>query len=106
MRQEKGLEPELLLPRARHAANDLPHTARLIAEPFPQMRTHVVGKRNILRAIEAAAAAGRSGITFVGFDAVADAVAALRTRGEVVGPLHLLGVSYGAATAIFSARTA
>ena len=33
-----------------------------------------------------------------------DAVAALRARGEVVGPLHLLGVSYGAATAIFSAR--
>ena len=32
------------------------------------------------------------------------AVAAFRARGEVVGPLHLLGVSYGAATAIFSAR--
>lgn len=35
---------------------------------------------------------------------VADAIAALRARGEVVGPLHLMGVSYGAATAIFSAR--
>lgn len=35
---------------------------------------------------------------------VADAVAALRARGEVTGPLHVMGVSYGAATAIFSAR--
>ena len=35
---------------------------------------------------------------------VADAVAALRARGEIVGPLHLMGVSYGAATAIFGAR--
>jgi pimeloyl-ACP methyl ester carboxylesterase len=35
---------------------------------------------------------------------VVDVVAALRRRGEVVGPLHILGVSYGAATAIFSAR--
>ena len=29
---------------------------------------------------------------------------ALRARGEVVGPVHVLGVSYGAATAIFAAR--
>ncbi len=36
-------------------------------------------------------------------DDVVDVVAALRARGEIVGPLHLLGVSYGAATAIFSA---
>jgi pimeloyl-ACP methyl ester carboxylesterase len=35
---------------------------------------------------------------------LADVVAALRERGEIVGPLHLMGVSYGAATAIFSAR--
>ena len=52
---------------------------------------------------------GRSGAAPSGYGLreardVADAVSALRTRGEVVGPLHLLGVSYGAATAIFSAR--
>lgn len=35
---------------------------------------------------------------------VVDLVHALRERGEIVGPLHILGVSYGAATAIFSAR--
>ncbi|MBO9716667.1 MAG: alpha/beta hydrolase [Pseudoxanthomonas sp.] len=28
----------------------------------------------------------------------------LRAQGEVVGPLHVMGVSYGAATAIFTAR--
>ncbi|AKC87054.1 alpha/beta fold hydrolase [Pseudoxanthomonas suwonensis] len=28
----------------------------------------------------------------------------LRDRGEIAGPLHVLGVSYGAATAIFAAR--
>ena len=33
---------------------------------------------------------------------VVDVVAALRERGEVTGPLHVLGVSYGAATAIFA----
>jgi len=37
------------------------------------------------------------------FDVV-DLVSELRERGEIVGPLHILGVSYGAATAIFSAR--
>ena len=52
---------------------------------------------------------GRSGAAPSGYGLreahdVADAVAALRARGEVVGPLHLMGVSYGAATAIFSAR--
>jgi pimeloyl-ACP methyl ester carboxylesterase len=35
---------------------------------------------------------------------VVDLVAGLRERGEIVGPLHMLGVSYGAATAIFTAR--
>ncbi|NYZ61774.1 alpha/beta fold hydrolase [Luteimonas deserti] len=34
---------------------------------------------------------------------VVDAVAALRARGEIVGPLHVFGVSYGAATALFAA---
>lgn len=33
---------------------------------------------------------------------VVDAVAALRARGEVIGPLHVFGVSYGAATALFA----
>ncbi len=52
---------------------------------------------------------GRSGTAPSGYGLreahdVAEAIAALRARGEVVGPLHLLGVSYGAATAIFSAR--
>jgi len=52
---------------------------------------------------------GRSGAAPSGYGLreardVADAIAALRARGEVVGPLHLMGVSYGAATAIFSAR--
>ena len=52
---------------------------------------------------------GRSGAAPSGYGLreahdLADAVAALRARGEVVGPLHLMGVSYGAATAIFSAR--
>ncbi|MCD9027177.1 alpha/beta hydrolase [Luteimonas sp. BDR2-5] len=51
---------------------------------------------------------GRSGSAPAGYgtreaDDVVDAVAALRARGEIVGQLHLLGVSYGAATAIFSA---
>ena len=35
---------------------------------------------------------------------VVDVVADLRARGEISGPLHIMGVSYGAATAIFSAR--
>jgi pimeloyl-ACP methyl ester carboxylesterase len=50
---------------------------------------------------------GRSGQGPAGYgtreaDDVVDVVAALRARGEIVGPLHLLGVSYGAATAIFA----
>ena len=52
---------------------------------------------------------GRSGVAPSGYGTreaqdVADAVAVLRARGEIVGPLHVMGVSYGAATAIFSAR--
>jgi len=52
---------------------------------------------------------GRSGAAPSGYGLreardVADAVAALRARGEIEGPLHVMGVSYGAATAIFSAR--
>ncbi|WP_052772784.1 alpha/beta fold hydrolase [Luteimonas sp. FCS-9] len=51
---------------------------------------------------------GRSGAAPSGYGTreaadVVDAVAALRARGEVVGPLHLFGVSYGAATALFAA---
>jgi pimeloyl-ACP methyl ester carboxylesterase len=34
---------------------------------------------------------------------VVDVIAALKARGEVVGPLYLFGVSYGAATALFTA---
>lgn len=52
---------------------------------------------------------GRSGAGPTGYGLreardVADAVAALRARGEIAGSLHVMGVSYGAATAIFSAR--
>lgn len=52
---------------------------------------------------------GRSGAAPAGYgtreaDDIVDAVAALRARGEISGPLHVMGVSYGAATAIFSAR--
>ncbi|MEZ0471639.1 alpha/beta hydrolase [Luteimonas salinilitoris] len=51
---------------------------------------------------------GRSGHAPSGYGTreatdVTEVVAALRTRGEIVGPLHVLGVSYGAATAIFAA---
>lgn len=50
---------------------------------------------------------GRSGAAPSGYGMreaadVVDVVAALRAQGEVVGPLHVLGVSYGAATAIFA----
>lgn len=50
---------------------------------------------------------GRSGAAPSGYGTreaadVVDVVATLRERGEIVGPLHLLGVSYGAATAIFA----
>ncbi|HET6395742.1 MAG TPA: alpha/beta fold hydrolase [Pseudoxanthomonas sp.] len=52
---------------------------------------------------------GRSGAGPSGYGTreAADVVAvlrALRARGEVAGPLHVMGVSYGAATAIFAAR--
>lgn len=50
---------------------------------------------------------GRSGDAPSGYGTreardVVEVVSALRERGEIVGPLHLLGVSYGAATAIFA----
>lgn len=50
---------------------------------------------------------GRSGHAPSGYGTreagdVVDVVQALRAQGEIVGPLHLLGVSYGAATAIFA----
>ena len=52
---------------------------------------------------------GRSGTAPSGYGTreAADVVAVLRqlrARGEVTGPLHVMGVSYGAATAIFAAR--
>lgn len=52
---------------------------------------------------------GRSGAAPSGYGTreardVADVVAALRASGEITGALHVFGVSYGAATAIFSAR--
>ncbi|MGX9721354.1 alpha/beta fold hydrolase [Stenotrophomonas acidaminiphila] len=52
---------------------------------------------------------GRSGQAPSGYgtregDDVAAALRALEARGEISGPVHLLGVSYGAATAIFAAR--
>ena len=52
---------------------------------------------------------GRSGDGPTGYGTresadVVDAVQALRDRGEITGPLHLMGVSYGAATALFAAR--
>jgi len=52
---------------------------------------------------------GRSGHALSGYgtregDDVVAAVNALRQQGVVSGPVHLLGVSYGAATAIFAAR--
>lgn len=50
---------------------------------------------------------GRSGEAPSGYGTreahdVVDVVAALRARGEVVEPVHVLGVSYGAATALFA----
>lgn len=51
---------------------------------------------------------GRSGHAPSGYGTreagdVVDAVAALRERGEITAPLHVFGVSYGAATALFAA---
>lgn len=52
---------------------------------------------------------GRSGQAPSGYgtregEDVVAVLRALRAQGEVVGPLHVMGVSYGAATAIFTAR--
>ena len=52
---------------------------------------------------------GRSGAGLSGYGTreAGDVVAVLRqlrAQGEVTGPLHVMGVSYGAATAIFTAR--
>lgn len=52
---------------------------------------------------------GRSGAAPSGYgtregEDVVAMLRALRGRGEVTGPLHVMGVSYGAATAIFTAR--
>jgi len=52
---------------------------------------------------------GRSGTGLSGYGTreAGDVVAVLRqlrAQGEIAGPLHVLGVSYGAATAIFAAR--
>jgi pimeloyl-ACP methyl ester carboxylesterase len=47
--------------------------------------------------------AGPSGYGTFESDDVVDVIAALKARGEVVGPLYLFGVSYGAATALFTA---
>lgn len=52
---------------------------------------------------------GRSGGGPAGYgtreaDDVAAVIASLRERGEVQGPLYLFGVSYGAATALFTAQ--
>ncbi|KAF1016239.1 MAG: 2-succinyl-6-hydroxy-2,4-cyclohexadiene-1-carboxylate synthase [Stenotrophomonas maltophilia] len=46
---------------------------------------------------------GPSGYGTFESDDVVDVIQALRTRGEVIGPLYLFGVSYGAATALFTA---
>jgi pimeloyl-ACP methyl ester carboxylesterase len=47
---------------------------------------------------------GPAGYGTVESDEVSDVIAALRRRGEVQGPLYLFGVSYGAATAVFTAE--
>lgn len=47
--------------------------------------------------------AGPAGYGTFESDDVVDVIGALRQRGEVVGPLYLFGVSYGAATALFTA---
>ncbi|WMJ68727.1 alpha/beta fold hydrolase [Stenotrophomonas sp. 24(2023)] len=46
---------------------------------------------------------GPSGYGTFESDDVVDVISALRARGEVTGPLYLFGVSYGAATALFTA---
>ena len=47
--------------------------------------------------------AGPSGYGTYESDDVVDVISELRARGEVTGPLYLFGVSYGAATAVFTA---
>ncbi|HHA2975266.1 alpha/beta fold hydrolase [Stenotrophomonas geniculata] len=47
--------------------------------------------------------AGPSGYGTYESDDVVDVIGELRARGEVTGPLYLFGVSYGAATAVFTA---
>jgi pimeloyl-ACP methyl ester carboxylesterase len=47
--------------------------------------------------------AGPSGYGTFESDDVIDVIDALQRRGEVIGPLYLFGVSYGAATALFTA---
>jgi pimeloyl-ACP methyl ester carboxylesterase len=47
--------------------------------------------------------AGPSGYGTFESDDVIDVIDTLQRRGEVVGPLYLFGVSYGAATALFTA---
>ncbi len=47
--------------------------------------------------------AGPSGYGTFESDDVVDVIDTLQQRGEVVGPLYLFGVSYGAATALFTA---
>lgn len=47
--------------------------------------------------------AGPSGYGTFESDDVVDVIDALQAKGEVVGPLYLFGVSYGAATALFTA---
>jgi len=46
---------------------------------------------------------GPSGYGTYESDDVVDVIGGLRARGEVTGPLYLFGVSYGAATAVFTA---
>lgn len=62
-------------------------------------RTIALDLRNHGRSAQAPSGYG----TREGEDVVA-ALHALQAQGEISGPLHLLGVSYGAATAIFAAR--
>ncbi|WP_313275141.1 alpha/beta fold hydrolase [Stenotrophomonas sp.] len=47
--------------------------------------------------------AGPAGYGTFESDDVVDVIGTLRQRGEVAGPLYLFGVSYGAATALFTA---
>jgi pimeloyl-ACP methyl ester carboxylesterase len=47
---------------------------------------------------------GPSGYGTYESDDVVDVISELRARGEVTGPLYLFGVSYGAATAVFTAE--